>query len=184
MHELRPQRRVAGYTAALCTRPNEALGGWRAPARHWGEGYPPESRGAKTARRGSRSRVCRCVQVCVHRSSARISARCDSLAQAGACFHMVMTPGPAAGHEFLGCHMHALGVGGQFGAPYLHGSRLLSTPYSPHAGRPRPHPSVHISGPTHVYRLPERGGAQVETRSGGFWCVPDGLTAMLTTTQL
>ena len=178
------QRRVVGYTAAQRARRGRGFGDWRAPAQHRVEGYPPKARGAKRARLGSRSRVCRCVRACARRSSARISGRCDSLAQAGACFHMGMTPRPAAGDAFLGCHMHALGLGGQFGAPCLHGAGVLSTRCSARAGRPWPHSRLLFLSHTHVLCVPELMGVMALTGPGGFWCNPDGLAVIPTNTQL
>ena len=112
------QQRVAGYTAALGPWSGVLPGVWRASGLHWVKVSLPKRPREKQALPGTRSRVAWCLLACVLRPSARISARCDRLAQAGACFHMLMTPSPAAGGQVLGPHMHCTWSIGQFGVPF------------------------------------------------------------------
>ena len=113
------QQRVAGYTAALGPWSGVLPGVWRASGLHWVKVSLPKRPREKQALPGTRSRVAWCLLACVLRPSARISARCDRLARAGACFQMVIAPRPAAGVGFLGCHMGTQGSRGENGVPFL-----------------------------------------------------------------
>ena len=111
MHGLGYQRRAAGYTALLPPQGSGQDRVWRVPEQALGDVDLSKTAQQKTVLGGSRSRVFCCLLGCVHRPSARTSARCDTLAHAGACFHLVITPRPAAGDPFLGCHSCTLGPG-------------------------------------------------------------------------
>ena len=94
------------------------------------EVHLPKTSHETSALFGARSRVRWVRADCVLRTSARISARCDTLAHAGARNQVVTYPRSTPEHGFWPPSMCILGSGASVGAPFLHGPRLLSTPYA------------------------------------------------------
>ena len=129
MHGLGYHERAAGYTAPLPLLGNGQDRVWRVSEQAWGEVDLPQTGQQKIAPGWGRTRVSCRLLGCVLRPSARVSARCDTLARAGACFHTATTPRPAAREPIFGVpQVHTGAWTPQTGAPVHAGSRLLSAP--------------------------------------------------------
>ena len=94
------------------------------------EVHLPKTSHETSALFGARSRVRWVRADCVLRTSARISARCDTLAHAGARNQVVTYPWSTPELGFLAPPCAYWGWGPPVGVPVLHGPGLFSTPYA------------------------------------------------------
>ena len=112
------------------------------------------------------------MQTCVLRPSARISARCDTLAHAGACFHMVTYPGQLLQVGFWGATECTPGAGAQNGVPLHAGSGVLSTPYAAAARASQAQTKCEILSCYNVCCRAQAGGADFRAGSQRFTACP------------